>query len=182
MNRILVVVFDDEPKAIEGRNVLLQLAEEGSITVYAYAIVAKNADGTATVRKEDDDSGFGMMAGAALGSLIGLLGGPTGSAVGAIVGLFGGNAVDAHKEMLGEEFIEDVTKELTPNRTALAAEIDEGPKSHVDSRMEPLGAIVFRRDLSDVKHILHEQNVAERKRRKADCQAKVTDEIPKASA
>lgn len=182
MNRILVVVFDDEPKAIEGRNVLLQLAEEGSITVYAYAIVAKNADGTATVRKEDDDSGFGMMAGAALGSLIGLLGGPTGSAVGAIVGLFGGNAVDAHKEMLGEEFIEDVTKELTPNRTALAAEIDEGPKSHVDSRMEPLGAIVFRRDLSDVKHILHEQNVAERKRRKAERQAKVTDEIPKASA
>ena len=172
MDRVLVVVFNDELKAIEGRNALLQLAEEGSITVYAYAIVAKNADGTATVRKENDDSGFGMVAGTALGSLIGLLGGPTGSAVGAVVGMFGGNAVDIHKTTLAEEFIEDVTKELTPDRAALVAEIEESGTTPVDSCMEPLGAIVFRRDLSDVKHILHEENVAARKRHKAERQAK----------
>lgn len=180
MNRILVGVFDNESKAIEASNTLLRLAEEETICVYAYAMVTKNADGTTTVKEENDDIGFGMMTGTVLGSLIGILGGPVGSAVGAVVGLFAGNAVDAHKEMLGEEFIEDVTKELTPNRTALVAEIDEGSTTPVDSRMEPLGAIVFRRDLSDVKHILHEQNVAERKRRKAERQEKAAAEIPKA--
>src|SRR6266853_633239 len=54
MDRMLVVVFDNETKAYEGRKALLQLDSEGSITVYAYAVLAKHADGTATVKQEDD--------------------------------------------------------------------------------------------------------------------------------
>ena len=43
MDRMLVVVFDTEKKAYEGKKALLQLEDEGSIVVYAYAVVAKNA-------------------------------------------------------------------------------------------------------------------------------------------
>jgi hypothetical protein len=35
MDRMLVVVFDNESKAYEGKQALLQLDNEGSISVYA---------------------------------------------------------------------------------------------------------------------------------------------------
>ena len=41
MDRMLLVVFDNENKAYEGKKALLQLDCEGSIGVYAYAVVAK---------------------------------------------------------------------------------------------------------------------------------------------
>ena len=44
-----MVVFDNETKAYEGT--LLQLDGEGSISVYAWPVLAKHADGTATVSK-----------------------------------------------------------------------------------------------------------------------------------
>ncbi len=47
MDRMLVVVFDNESKAYDGKKALLQLDGEGSISVYAYAVLAKHADGTA---------------------------------------------------------------------------------------------------------------------------------------
>ena len=42
MDRMLVVVFDTEAKAYDGKNVLNQLNEEGSISVYADAVIVKN--------------------------------------------------------------------------------------------------------------------------------------------
>jgi uncharacterized membrane protein len=57
MDRMLVVVFDNETKAYEGKKALMQLDGEGSISVYAYAVLAKNADGTATVKQEVDCGG-----------------------------------------------------------------------------------------------------------------------------
>ncbi len=45
MDRMLVVVFDSESKAYEGKKALLQLDGEGSISAYGYAVVAKNSDG-----------------------------------------------------------------------------------------------------------------------------------------
>jgi len=47
-DRMLVVVFDTESKPCEGKKALFQLETEGSISVYASAVVTKNADGTAT--------------------------------------------------------------------------------------------------------------------------------------
>ena len=41
MERMLVVVFDDETKAYEGKSALRQLETEGSITIYRAAVVAK---------------------------------------------------------------------------------------------------------------------------------------------
>ena len=46
MDRMLVVVFDTESKAYEGKRALLDLDSDGSIVIYASAVVAKNADGT----------------------------------------------------------------------------------------------------------------------------------------
>lgn len=160
MDRMLVVVFDTEAKAIDGKNELLQLDDEGLITVYDHAIIGRNAEGTTTVKKTDDTGPLGTLAGAVLGSLIGLLSGPMGLAVGAVVGSLAGSTVDLHKTMIGEDFVADVTKELKPDRFAVVAEIQEDSTTLVDTRMASIGGIVFRCALSDVEHALHQEHVA----------------------
>jgi len=160
MDRMLVVVFDNESKAYDGKKALLQLDGEGSISVHAYAVLAKRADGTATVKQGDDSGPVGTLLGTSFGSLIGLLGGPVGLAIGAVSGLAVGGAADLNNARIGEDFIDDVTKTLLPNRVAVVAEIDEDWTTPVDTRMEAIGGSVFRRALSDVKQTIHEENVA----------------------
>lgn len=160
MDRMLVVVFDNETKAYEGRKALLQLDNEGSIGVYAYAVVAKKVDGTASIKQGDDSGPLGTLVGTALGSLIGVLFGPVGLAVGATAGFTGGASFDLLNAGVGEDFIDEVTKYLLPSKVAVVAEIEEDWTTPVDTRMEAIGGIVFRRALSDVRHHIHQENVA----------------------
>jgi uncharacterized membrane protein len=175
---MLVVVFDSETKAYEGRKVLHQLEDEGSIVVYAYAVVGRNADGTATVKQSDDQGPVGTLLGTTLGSLIGLLGGPVGFAIGAGVGLLAGGTVDLNNARIGEDFLDDVRQALQPNKFAVAAEIQEDWTTPVDTRMEAIGGKVYRRALSEVKQTVHDENVAAMK---ADL-AQMKAEQAKASA
>jgi uncharacterized membrane protein len=188
MDRMLVVVFDNEVKAYEGKKGLLQLDNEGSISVYAYAVLAKHADGTATVKQGDDSGPIGTLLGTSFGSLIGLLGGPAGLAIGAATGVIAGSAVDLNNARIGDDFIDDVTKALTPNKFAVVAEIEEDWTTPVDTRMEAIGGTVFRRALSDVKHTIHDENVAamksdlaqmkaEHAKARADRKAKLQEKI-----
>src|SRR5690242_19978979 len=134
MDRMLVVVFDNESKAYEGKKALLQLDGEGSISAYGYAVVAKNPDGTTTVKQGDDVGPLGTLAGTAIGSLIGVLGGPVGVAVGAAAGLGAGAATDLHNARISDDFIDDVTKVLLPKKCALIAEIEEDWTTPLDTR------------------------------------------------
>ena len=160
MDRMLVVVFDTEKKAYEGQKALLQLDGEGSIVVYAYAVVAKNADGTATVRQSDDPGPLGSLVGTSLGSLIGILGGPVGLAVGASVGLVAGSTVDLSNARVGGDFVDDVSKQMLPSRFAVVAEIQEDWTTPVDTRMEAIGGVVFRRALSEVEDMVDDEDTA----------------------
>ena len=159
MDRMLVVVFDNETKAYEGEKALLQLDAEGSISVYAHVVLAKNADGTATIKQHQGSGPVATLTGTALGSLIGLLGGPTGVAIGAAAGFAAGGTADLDNARIGEDFINDVSKALVPNKVAVVAEIKEDWTTPVDTRMEQIGGTVFRRSLSDVKHTIHDENV-----------------------
>jgi uncharacterized membrane protein len=160
MDRMLVVVFDTEGKAYDGRNALLQLDDEGSIAVFAYAVIAKNADGTATVKQGDDSGPLGTLAGTSLGSLIGLLGGPVGLAISATAGLLAGSTADLNNARIGGDFIDDVTKQLRPGKFALVAEVQEDWTTPVDVRMEAIDGTVFRRAMSEVKHTVDEEEIA----------------------
>jgi uncharacterized membrane protein len=188
MDRMLVVVFDTESKAYEGKKALLQLDNEGSIVVYAHAVVVKNADGTTAVRQSDDPGPLGALVGASLGSLIGLLGGPAGLAIGAAAGLVAGRTVDFNDTRIAQDFVEDVKKELLPNRSAVVAEIQEDWTTPVDVRMEAIGGTVFRRALSEVKHTVDDEEIAamkadvaqlkaERAEARADRKAKLQEKI-----
>jgi uncharacterized membrane protein len=188
MDRMLVVVFDNESKAYEGKKALLQLDGEGSISAYGYAVVAKNTDGTTTVKQGDDTGPLGTLTGTALGSLIGLLGGPAGMAIGAAAGLTAGATVDLNNARISYDFIDDVTKVLLPNRVALIAEIEEDWTTPVDTRMEAIGGTVFRRSLSDVEDTVDDEDLAaikadmaqmkaEQAQARADRKAKLQEKI-----
>ena len=160
IDRMLVVVFDTEGKADAGRRALIHLQIVSGIGVYASAVIAKNADGTATVKSRDDVGQVGPMMGVFLGSIIGLLGGPAGVAMGAGVGLLAGGAAELNNARINADFIDDVTAELLPNRFALVAEIREGSTAPLDDCMKAIGGTVFRRALSDVTDIVDDEELS----------------------
>jgi uncharacterized membrane protein len=163
MDRMLVVVFDNEAKAFQGKNALVDLNLEGGITLYAYGVLVKSADGTVTVKQTDGDIPIRTLLGTALGSFIGLVGGPVGMGVGATVGLTAGGVMDLYHAGIGEDFLDDVGRTLTPGKVAIVAEVDEDWTTPVDQRMEAIGGTVLRRSLSTVRHTLHEEEVASMK-------------------
>jgi len=91
---MLVVVFENEGKAYEGKKSLWALDAEGSISVYASSVVARNPDGSTEVKQEDPGL-LGTLVGTPVGALIGLIGGPTGAAIGAAAGGGHGAALGA---------------------------------------------------------------------------------------
>ncbi len=188
MDRMVVVVFDNETKAYEGEKALLGLDAEGSIDVYAHAVLAKKADGTVSVKQGDEPGPIGTLVGTSLGSLIGLLGGPVGVAIGATAGFSGGAIFDLNNVRVGEDYLDDVTKTLTPNKVAVVAEINEDWTTPLDTRMEALGGYVFRRALSDVEDTADQREVdamkadlaqlkAEHAKAQADRKSKLLDKI-----
>src|SRR5262252_2965364 len=188
MDRMLVVVFNNENQAYEGKKALQQLDDEGSISVYAYAVLAKNADGTATIKQGDDVGPIGTLLGTSFGRLIGVLGGPVGMAVGAAAGMAAGSTLDLNNVRVGSDFIDDVQKVLSPSKVALIAEIDEDWTTPVDTRMEAIGGAVFRRAVSEVSETANEADIAamkadlaqlkaEHAKAQADRKAKLQDKI-----
>lgn len=160
MERMLVVVFDGETQAYEGSAALHQLEQQGSLSIYAGAVVVKNADGTTAIRQAEDFGPFGTLLGTSVGSLIGLLGGPVGVAVGAASGLALGSFFDIDNVRVGEDFIYEVAASLTPTKVAVIAEVDEEWTAPVDTRMEALGGKVFRRALWEVQDAIRDEDIA----------------------
>jgi len=160
MERTLVVVFDSEKKAYEGKKALQRLDGEGSITLYANAVVTKSADGTVAVKDVNEPGPLGTVLGTTVGGLVALLGGPAAALVGATSGLAIGSAFDLDSVRVGEDFIEDVSKALAPKKAALIAEIDEEWTTPLDTRMEEIGGTVFRRALSEVQQRSDDEEIA----------------------
>ena len=178
MERMLVITFDNETNAYEGTAALRELERDGSIAVYAGAVVVKNADGKTSVKQVDDLDPIGSLVGTSVGGLVGLLAGPVGMAVGAVSGLTLGAFADIASLRVGDDFVEDVSQSLTLNKVAVIAEIEEGWTTPVDTRMEALGGSVFRRGLSEVRDDLRQAQIAAMKGDLAQLKA----EAAKASA
>ncbi len=178
MERMLVVVFDNEKKAYEGDSALKQLEREGLLTIYAQAVIVKHAEGTVSVKQVDEKGPVGSLTGTAVGGMIGLLGGPVGAAVGAASGLALGAFYDVDDARVGGDFLDDASKSLTPNKVAVVAEVEEEWTTPVDARMEALGGTVIRRALRDVRKTLRDEEIAAMK----DDLKELKSELSKAKA
>jgi len=160
MERMLVVVFDNEKKAYEGESALKQLQSEGLLTIYQQAVIVKHAEGTVSLKQVDETGPLGSLTGTAVGGLIGLLGGPVGAAVGAASGLALGALYDVDDARIGGDFLDEVSKSLTPNKVAVVAEVEEEWTTPVDTRMESLGGIVYRRALWEVRESADQKEIS----------------------
>jgi uncharacterized membrane protein len=160
MDKMIVVVFDSEVKAYEGSKALQALQEEGSINLYAKAVIARDASGKVAVKQEGDMGPVGTAVGMLTGGLIGLIGGPVGVAIGAYAGTVGGMFYDLAHLGIGEDFLYEVEKSLLPGKAAVVAEIWEEWTLPVDTRMESLGGVVFRRTSVEVVDEQIERDVA----------------------
>jgi uncharacterized membrane protein len=188
MEKMLVVVFDNETKAYEGSRALNQLDSEGSIAIHAEAIIGKNNDGTITVKQGDGDFPIRTVSGTAIGSLIGLLGGPAGLAVGALAGTMVGSIADLFVAGVDSDFLAEASNALTPGKYAIVADVSEEWVTPVDTRMEALNGFVFRtarqsfeeaqraREVAEVRAEM-EQLKAEHARAKAEHKAKLQAKI-----
>jgi uncharacterized membrane protein len=150
MDKMLVVVFPTEAAAYEGSKALSALDEEGSIALYAKAVIAKDAGGRVAVMQQADEGPLGTTVGLLTGTLIGLIGGPVGAAVGAYVGTVGGGMFDLSRAGVATDFVEEVASSLRPGKVAVIAEINEEWVTPVDTRMEALGGEVLRRARTEV--------------------------------
>jgi uncharacterized membrane protein len=139
-------VFESENAARQGVQALRKLDEEGRIELYELAAIRKNADGTITRLREDQDfpAPSRTLAGAALGSLLGLLGGGVGFAVGAGIGALIGFIHDVHTASVDTEFLSDVSSALTPGKFAVAADVREDWVIPLDRMMEAQNGLVIR--------------------------------------
>jgi uncharacterized membrane protein len=172
-DKMIVAVFDNEKRAYEGVTALKGLHAEGSITVYASAVIAKDADGKVTVKQEADRGPLGTAVGLLTGSLLGLLGGPVGLGLGAYAGTVGGALYDLAKLGVSEDFLFEVGQNLRPGKVALVAEASEDWVMPVDTRMEAAGGVVFRRARGEVLDHHLERDAAALNAEMADLKAEL---------
>lgn len=161
MENILVVVFDGEKEASEGLGTLNQLDCDGIITIYAGAVIQKDAKGTVTVKDAQGDFPSHTIAGTALGGLIGLLGGMAGFGIGATVGGITGVIRDLHTARLNRHFVDDVSAVLKPGKFAVIAHVGEELMTPVDTLMEESGGIVFRTQKQNFEDELRAREITE---------------------
>ncbi|HUK85260.1 MAG TPA: DUF1269 domain-containing protein [Candidatus Acidoferrum sp.] len=160
MERMLVVVFENELKAYDGSRELKALDSEGSISIHSEAVIKKNEDGTITVKQEGDDFPIRTVGGTAVGALIGLLGGPVGLAVGALAGTFAGAVWDMDRAGVNADFLNEVSAKLTAGKWAVVSDVSEEWVTPVDTRMGALGGTVFRITRANVEHQQDARDVA----------------------
>lgn len=160
MDKMVVTVFDSEKQTYEGERALRELHDEGSIDLYAMAVIAKEQNGKVAVKQSADQGPAGTILGMATGALVGLLGGPAGVAAGAMAGTAGGSLVDLANVGVGTDFLDDVSQLLRPGKAAVVAEVEERWVTPLDTRMEDLGGTVFRRSRRDVVDAQMERDAA----------------------
>jgi uncharacterized membrane protein len=150
MDNIVVVVFENESKAYQGSQALREMEIEGSIHLYAKAVLSSDADGKVQVKQSSDLGAAATAGGLVIGALIGLLGGPVGAAIGAGVGTSGGFLYDMAHLGVSQDYLDGVGKSLKPGKAAVVAEIWEDWTLPVDTTMQSFGGVVFRHTRKDI--------------------------------
>jgi len=158
MKNVIVASFKEEAKAIDALHKLNELELVGDISIYEQIMIRKKANGEIETLKRDDSEGWRTFTGAAIGSMLGLLGGP----VGFVIGLYTGTAIGAIAELdhfdFAEDFMAKIEKKIPVGNTSIIAEIEEESKAFVDTELKPFGAVITRSSVEyDYDNYVNEQ-------------------------
>lgn len=184
VNKIIVAVFDSEKAAYQGVAALKDLHRDGEISLYASSVIAKDDAGAVTVRQAADSGPLGTLVGIVAGSLVGLLGGPAGALVGGWIGGGAGLMYDLFTVGVGVDFMEQVEASLTPGKVAVVGDVDETWTTPVDTRLEAMGASIFRRYPGEVadEQLAREAEAAETESRQLMAELEQAEGEAKAKA
>lgn len=175
MSRFVVVVFPDEEQAGEGMQLLEKLNERGSISLYATALVGKDAEGRISQKEVEGRGPRGLVLGALVGGLAGLIGGPAIAAVGAAGGAIMGGWRDVVDIGVGSAFLDEVSHALKPGHWALVASLDEDWVTPLDAAMETVGGTVIRGRRVDVEDYLLRKEIEVARSEVADYEAELLE-------
>ncbi len=149
MDKMLVATFNSEADACKGLTALKDLHEAGDITLYATAVLVKDASGAVTIKQRDAPGPVGPV-GTLAGSAVGLLGGPVGVVVGMSAGGLAGMLYDLDEWGMREDLVREMSTQLSPSRALLLAEVDETWMAPIDTALGQMGAVISRRPRSDI--------------------------------
>jgi len=142
MDKMIVIVFDGEPAAYAGSRALKELHWEGSITLYSGSVIVKESNGRIQLKQVVNLGQAGSILGTATCALVGALGDEAHTGMGTALG---GQPPNLCSAGVSEDFLRDVARSLRPSKSAVVAEIEEDWITPLDSLMDMLGGIVFRR-------------------------------------
>ena len=151
MDKMIVIVFDGEPAAYAGSRALKELHWEGSITLYSGSVIVKESNGRVQLKQVVNLGQAGSILGTATCALVGALADEAHTGIGTALG---GQVPNLSCAGVSEDFLRDVARSLRPSKSAVVAEIEEDWITPLDSLMDMLGGIVFRRvraELDDVQ-------------------------------
>lgn len=160
MDKMLIATFDEEKKAYAGSKILRDLDAEGSIGIYAMAVIGKNASGTWVVKQEAERGPLGTGVGLFTGTVLGLIGGPVGVAIGAGVGALGGAIYDLTEAGVSGDFLAEAGEQLRAGNYAVVADVWEEWTMPVDARLEAAGGTVVRRARAEVVDVQLQRDAA----------------------
>jgi uncharacterized membrane protein len=163
-DRAVVAVFDTQNQAYDAAADLQQLNDTSVIDIKRGTIVTKDAKGNLSV-PDSRNVGvpWGLLGGTLIGGLLGLMLGPagaaagaaagataTGAAVGATTGAVTGATADLMGLGLDEVFVDEVSAEMDPGKSALIVEVNEGSTEPIDQAVARHHGQVHRSDLSTI--------------------------------
>jgi uncharacterized membrane protein len=151
MGSLLVAVFANETDARTGAGILRSLHDDGTLTLYASAIVAREPRGAGLVVREPVAEGAGVAApavGAAIGALVSLLGGPLTAVTRTVASGLVGAVRDLGEAGFDAAFLEQVSHGLKAGGGAVVAEVEEERQVPLDAQILTRGGHVFRHRLA----------------------------------
>ena len=145
-DQIIVATFSNTNAAYDAATAMKALKDKGVVDFKPKAgvMVKKDDKGNVTLLESKDRPLWGTGIGTAAGALIGLIGGAPGAALGAALGATSGVTGDAVMAALDDDFVDSVTKEMSPGMTALIVEADEKSTRPVDDIVALGGGHVYR--------------------------------------
>jgi len=160
-NRVIVAVFANENHAYDAATHIQNLDKDGIISLKRGAIATKDAKGNLTISDTKGvGTAWGLLGGGLIGGLLGAMLGPVGVAAGAaasaatagaVIGAASGGIVGGTADLaefgMSEDFIDDVSTELSPGKTALIAEVDEDSTESIDRIVALHGGRVYRSEV-----------------------------------
>ena len=161
MEKLIVIIFDQRFKARAGLKALRELDRDGELSLFEAALAVKAPNGRVRVIENPDDANFPAVGvGSLTGSVLGALGGPIGILAGAAAGALIGFIINLERAGVTDDFVNDVSSAMAPGKFAVIADVWEDWTTPLDTRIEAIGGVIFRRSRGQARSMHRDCDVA----------------------